>query len=355
MLYNTTNLKGVTCTGKAHKTLDIILTHYKSPFSLGKPFFDMLALQRNVDMDDFRVILINDGEESRLEDDLFASYPFEVRNITIPHGGVSVARNAGIDAADSEWIMICDFDDTFLSVNALHIVMTACQDEKRVLYWSHFMEEIATQDGKRIYHSHERDYIFNHGKIYRLQWLRDNNLRFYDKLTLHEDVFFNTLTQAVATEEEIGEINSAFFLWCWNPDSVSRKQDNWIIKTYNHQIRQRIAICRELEKRGMQKELEMNVVKTLIDGFYDFQEETWHSQQMSKDYREAERWYCTFMKEYWRIYSKVDVKEIAAMARIARNYRAAKGMLLMECITLRDFLLHMVNDVKPIPEKEWNL
>ena len=315
----------------------------------------MVALQRNISFDDIGVIVVNDGEDSRLDDELFKDYPYEVRNITIPHGGVSVARNAGIDASDAEWVMICDFDDTFLSVNALHILLTAAKDKTKMMYWSHFMEEIATEDGGVIYHSHERDYIFNHGKMFRVSWLRKNELRFCDKLTLHEDVFFNTLTQAVATEEEIGEIQSAFYLWCWNPNSVSRQHENWLMKTYDHQIRQRIAISRELHARGLKKELEMTVVKTLIDGFYDFQQVDWHSKQLSKDYRYAERWYCTFMKEYWWVYSNVDVKEIAGMARIARNYRASKGWLLMECTTLREFFLHMVNDVQPIPEEEWNL
>ena len=350
-------MKEVVCTGKPHRhhVLDLVITHYMSPWSLGKPWFDMLALQRNISFDDIGVILINDGEESRMEDELFEVYPFEVRNICIPHGGVSVARNAGIDAADADWVMICDFDDTFLSVNALHVLLTAAKDDTKVMYWSHFMEEIAKQDGEIIYHSHSRDYIFNHGKMFRLSWLRANDLRYHDKLTLHEDVYFNTLTQAVALDEEIGEINGSLYLWCWNPDSVSRKYDNWIIKTFSHQIRQRIAIAQQLEKRGLKDALDLTVVKTIIDGYYDFQQETWHSAELTKDYRLAERWFCTFMKEYWRVYKEIDPKKIAGMAKLARNYRLDQGTLLMESITLREFFLHMVNDVKPIPKEEWNL
>ena len=335
--------------------LDLVITHYKSPWSLGKPWFDMLALQRNVNFDDIGVILISDGEDSRLPDELFKDYPYEVRNITIPHAGVSGARNAGIDASDAEWVMICDFDDTFLSVNGLHVFLTAAKDDRKVMWWSHFMEEIATQDGGMIYHAHGRDYIFNHGKMFRLSWLRKENLRYHDKLTLHEDVYFNTLTQAVAKDEEIGEIEGSVYLWCWNPDSVSRKYDNWIIKTFNHQIRQRIAIAQQLEQRGLDEALDLTVVKTMMDGYYDFQQESWHSQELSKDYRLAERWYCTFMKAYWYVYSKLDPKKIAAMAKLARDYRVEHGALMMESVTLRDFLLHMSNDVKPFQPDEWDL
>ena len=337
-----------------HK-LDLVITHYQSPWSLGKPWFDMLALQRNIDFKDIGVIVVSDGEDSALPDELFKDYPYEVKNLTIPHAGVSGARNAGMDASDAEWVMICDFDDTFLSVNALHIILTAAKDESKVMYWSHFMEEIATKDGGMIYHSHSRDYIFNHGKLFRLDWLRNENLRFCDKLTLHEDVYFNTLTQAVAKDEEIGEIKGSIYLWCWNPDSVSRKYDNWILKTYNHQIRQRIAIARQLEARGLSEALDLTVVKTMMDGYYDFQQETWKTSELSKDYRIAERWFCTFMKEYWRVYKEIDPKKIAGMAKLARDYRVDQGQLLMESTTLREWLLHMANDVKPFPESEWNL
>jgi len=334
-----------------------VVTHYKSPWSLGKPFFDMLALQRNIDFDDIGVILVSDGEESRLPDELFADYPFDVVNLTIPHAGVSGARNAGIDVAteQADWVMICDFDDMFLTVNGVHVLLTAAQDESKVMYWSHFMEEIATREGGMIYHAHDRDYIFIHGKMFRTDWLKKEGLRFHPKLTLHEDVFFNTLTQAVADNDAIGEIKGSIYLWCWNKNSVSRQFDNWLIKTYDHQIRQRIAISRELVKRELWEALDLTVVKTLIDGYYDFQQESWLSKDLSKDYKIAERWFCTFMKEYWDVYKKVDAKKIAAMAKLARTYRVEKGFMLMESITLRDFFIHMVNDVKPIPRDEWNI
>lgn len=318
----------------------------------------MLALQRNIDFDDIGVILVSDGEESRLPDDLFAEYPYEVKNLTIPHAGVSGARNAGIKAsqeAGTEWVMICDFDDMFLSVNALHVLLTAAKDETKVMYWSHFMEEIAVKGGGMIYHAHGRDYIFVHGKMFRNSWLQKEGLMFHPKLTLHEDVYFNTLTQAVALEEQIGEITGSIYLWCWNPKSVSRQYDNWILKTYNHQIRQRIAISEQLIKRELWEALDLTIVKTLIDGYYDFQQETWHLAELSKDYRIAERWYCTYMKKYWDYYKVIDPKKIAALAKIARTYRVEQGTLLMESVTYRDFLLHMVNDVKPFTEDEFDL
>lgn len=315
----------------------------------------MLALQRNIDFDDVEVVLINDGEESRLPDDLFKDYPFEVRNLTPPHGGVSRARNAGIDNAAGEWVMICDFDDTFMSLNGLHILLTAAKDDRKVMWWSHFIEETIKEDGSIIYLPHGRDYIFNHGKMFRKSWLDKENLRFCDKLTLHEDVYFNTLTQAVAPDEQIGEIESGFYCWCWNGTSVSRSFRNMLIETYNHQIRQRIAICRQLEARGLSEALELSVIKTIIDGYYDFQKSDWLDREFSKEYKMAERWFKAFFEEYGDIYRKCDPKKIAGMAKASREYHMACGGFLMERFTMREFVIHIANDVKAIPKEQWDL
>ena len=47
--------------------LDIIVPHYKEPWEVGRPLFEMLALQRGVSFSDFRVILVNDGSVQRAE------------------------------------------------------------------------------------------------------------------------------------------------------------------------------------------------------------------------------------------------------------------------------------------------
>ena len=44
--------------------LDIIVTHYKEPFDVGKKLFDMIGLQRCVDLDQIRVLIVHDGSEA---------------------------------------------------------------------------------------------------------------------------------------------------------------------------------------------------------------------------------------------------------------------------------------------------
>lgn len=325
----------------------MILTHYKSPFSLGKPFFDMLALQRNIDFNDVGVVLINDGEESRLPDELFAEYPFRVDNITIPHGGVSRARNAGIDASKADWVMICDFDDQICSTLGLQLLFSAIQEDDKDMYWSHFLEEVVTDDGATKLLPHERDVIFIHGKMFRRQWLVDNNIRFCDGLTLHEDVFFNTIAQAVVTEDRIGEIKTGFYLWCNNPNSVGRSYKAFVFETYDHLMKQRNEIIKEYYRRDMKPQVKIAVCKTVVDAFYDFQTAYWHGREQKKQFEKNERWFCTFLKRYGKEYAESDVRAIAKLAEGSRDFHFKTGAFLMETNTIGNWLKHIMNDVKP--------
>ena len=78
-------------------TLDIIVTHYKEPWETGKRLFDSIALQECINFDDVGVILVNDGEGHELPAECFANYPFAVNQVSIKKGGVSRARNYGLD------------------------------------------------------------------------------------------------------------------------------------------------------------------------------------------------------------------------------------------------------------------
>lgn len=342
------NKKGEIDTG----SLDLIVTHYKSPFSLGKPFFDMLALQRNINWDDVGVILINDGEESRLPDELFADYPYKVKNVTIPHGGVSVARNAGIDQSEADWVMICDFDDQICSTLGLQLLFSAIQEDDKDMYWSHFLEEVVTADGATKLLPHGRDVIFIHGKMFRRSWLNENHIRFCNGLTLHEDVYMNTIAQAVAKEDRIGEIKTGFYLWCNNPNSVGRSYGwRFVIETYDHLMKQRNMIAREFLLREMETQVKITVCKTVVDAFYDFQTASWLKKSEEALYRKNERWFCTFLKRYGGFYAKSDPKAIAKLAEGSRDFHVKQGCFLMETNTLGKWLQHIMNDVVPFDQE----
>ena len=342
-------MKGEVYTGN----LDLIVTHYKEPWSVGKKFFDMLALQRDINFDDVGVILVNDGEENEFVGNWNKQYPYQICQISIPHGGVSKARNAGLDASDADWVMFCDFDDSFSSLFGLHLIFCGMQDDSKDLLRATFTEE--TKDDQGVIHlvSHDNDTVFIHGKVFRRSFLVDNGIRFHDKLTIHEDGFFNVLTYALAKDRE-QRIQTPIYLWAWNDNSVVRKDrsEDFVLDTYDHLIKQRIALTDEFIKRGKQNEVMMTVAKTVLDSYYDFQQHAWRLPRNKAKRERAERWFCAYLKRFASLYAKVTPQQVGEIATISRARVAMKKTMLIESETLKDWLEHIMKDVRPIPKDE---
>ena len=337
--------------------LDIIVTHYKEPWSVGKGLFDSIAMQRMINFDDIRVILVNDGEENAFSDMSWNVYPFEIHQISIKHGGVSRARNAGLDASDSDWVMFCDFDDGFSNIYGLYLIFCAMHEDKYDTIWSCFTEETKDADGNLILVPHKRDWVFIHGKAHRRQYLVENNIRFHPKLTIHEDVFFTMLTQTICDESRVGGIQTPFYVWKWNDNSVVRKDnmDDYILFSYEHLIRQRIALTEEYLKRGMAESALTCIVKTVVDTYYDCQQYTWRLPETRELVHKAENWFAAYLKRYAKYYAEANTRIIAGVARSARENAVKKGTFLMEYETLKDWTQHIMDTAKPVQTWEQNI
>ena len=93
---------------------------YEMNISVVIPVYNAAATVRNSvksllsqDYEGLEIILVNDGstdDSGCVCDDLAAEYE-EVKVIHKPNGGVSSARNAGLDAASGEYVMFLDSDD----------------------------------------------------------------------------------------------------------------------------------------------------------------------------------------------------------------------------------------------------
>ena len=339
------------------KTLDLIITHYTEPWKVGKPMFDMLAMQREVNFDDVGVILVNDGEDHELPSELFDGYPYDVCQISIPKGGVSKARNAGLDHSTADWVMFCDFDDSFSSIFGLYLIFCAINEDKYDTIWSCFTEETQDNEGRMMLVHHDRDFVFVHGKVHRRQYLVDNNIRFCDKLTIHEDAFLNMLAQTCCEPERIGGIKTPYYVWRWNQNSVVRSDMtcDFTLKTYDHLMRQRICLTEEYLKRGMISDAIIAIIKTVIDAYYDSQQITWRLPKNKEMLHKAENWFAAYLKRYANYYAKADVKQVAGMVKSSRANALKKGNFLIECETLSDWLKHIMNDAKPIPKELQNV
>lgn len=316
--------------------LDIIVPHYKEPWETCKYLFDSLALQRGVSLNNIRVLLVNDGD-CMLDKD-FSEYPYKVEYLAKEHGGVSSTRNYGLDHSDADYVMFCDIDDGFLSTYGLHLVFSAMQEGFDVCV-SNFVEETFDEKGNATIVRHDKDLTFMHGKVYRREFLVENDLRFDPSMNLHEDGYFNVLTYSVATEKgKTKNIESPFYLWRWNDNSVVRSnRQDFVLRTYKDVILTRIGVCRQLKARGLEEAYRTSVGMTVLNSYYDFQKDSYYLPKNEKYLRIATKSFKEFWDEFKPVFIDLNNRQVADMARVARE-NAYKNGMLFEKMDLRTFL-----------------
>ena len=204
--------------------LDIIVTHYDEPWEVGKKFFDMLAMQRGVDFGEIRVTIIHDGTAAfELPD-----FPFEVRQEVIEHGGVSRARNHGIEIAEAPWICFCDFDDMFASVYSLRHIVTLLPDNNYDILWSDFYSEDRMKGGALKIHRRRNNSVFIHSKLFRVEFLRKHGLQFPEDQEFNEDSAFVAIGYAICDPKRVGEIKAEtpLYVWVFREGSATATREN---------------------------------------------------------------------------------------------------------------------------------
>lgn len=320
--------------------LNIIIPHYKEPWSTCWYLFNSIAMQRSVPWADVEVVIVNDGDDPTLDDVDWTAYPFKVKYMKKPHGGVSAARNYGFDNSDAEYVMWCDIDDGFLSNYGLHMLLAAADEGFDYLVGA-FAEESLSDDNKTLaLVGHQFDLTFMHGKVYRREFLKKFDLRFNTAMTVHEDGYFNALVYSTATVEKakIKKIEVPFYLWCWNWNStVRRDREDFVLKTYENLIQTRIGLCRELKKRGYQEEFRVAVTMTVLNSYYDFQKSSYWTAKNDSYRKKAEKAFQKFWSEFKSVFYDITNQQIADIAQVSRD-NARKNGLLMEREDLKAFL-----------------
>lgn len=296
--------------------LDIVITHYKEPFETGKKLFDILALQRGINFNDFRVIVVEDGGENAISDDCLSNYPYRIDHITIPHGGVSAARNAGINYATAEWISFCDFDDVFSNVYALRDVMSILPaDNYDMLHCELLTEDFTGGKDMLIVTPKKARFVFIHGKYYRRQWLVDNGVRFDETMPFQEDSLFNAIVIAMLDYHRIGEIKTAFppFVWCRRSGSVTTtgRQDEAVL---GHFIRN-CKLCDFYYEHLPTERLEDLVVRVTFDTY--FMVNSTPASSLLKCHIQNE--FRKFIQTYGKFYREPEPDILRQIIEISRN------------------------------------
>ena len=316
--------------------LQILIPHYKETEEVIKPLLDSIAIQQNVDFNEVGVIICHDGEESK--DLALGEYPFQIVQIRQDHKGVSAARNACLDHATADYVMFCDADDMFFNACGLWILMREMKVGFDSLV-SAFVEETRLPETKEVsYINHDMDSTFVHGKVHRRQYLLDQKIRWNDKLTIHEDSFFNIQCQNLS--KNVKYCQTPFYLWKWRDESVCRHDPKYILKTYRNMIDSNDALIDEFLKRGVQDKAMFYTAFMIFDAYYTMNKPEWINQE-NKEYRDStERRFSEYFKKHKDLWNSISSGDKMMISNQVRSRSVLEGMQ-MEAVTIDGWLRHI--------------
>lgn len=177
--------------------ISIIVPVYNSESTLNRCVDSIL----NQVFHDWELLLIDDGSTDR-SGEICDQYDAKDQRINVFHkknGGVSTARNVGLDNAKGSWVTFIDSDD-FVSINFLS-TFVRFQSSDLYIYGIQFINNstifLPPEECIKIEDVMELDNLLNKlyftvpwGKIYKNDIVQKNNIRFNINLKIGEDTDF---------------------------------------------------------------------------------------------------------------------------------------------------------------------
>lgn len=318
------------------KKLQILVPQYNETDDIIKPLLDSIEVQQSVDMDDIGVIIINDGTNIHLSQELFDRYSFDIEYHLNEHKGVSATRNACLDKATAEYVMFCDADDMFYNACGLYIIFREIENGGFDSLSSAFIEETRDPQTKDpIYINRDMDMTFVHGKVHRRKFLLKNEIRWNDNLTIHEDSYFNCLCQRLAGELKYSQ--SSFYLWRWRDTSVCRHDPKYILKTYNNMLDSNTALVNQFLERRMEEDAMFYATSMIYDAYFTMNKDEWLNQE-NKEYRDmTEKRFKEYWLEFKHLHDKIQIDTKNQIIMGIKNRMYTEGMIL-ESQTFNDWI-----------------
>ena len=186
-----------------------------------------------------------DGEDYS---DIIETYRARGLNIRVinskENGGPGMARQRILDTTQCDYIMFMDSDD-MLMPRAVNILYDNIRFNDYDIIRSSFIRE-ETNAADKFMPQNTPSITWFHGKIYKVAFLKENNIRFLEGLRIDEDAYFNVI--AWNATKKRGEITEVTYIWRDNPKSLTRqaKTADYFKKNYISYVRSQVEGLKKL-------------------------------------------------------------------------------------------------------------
>lgn len=239
--------------------ISIIIPVYNIYDHIGKCINAVLAQS----YPDFELILVDDGSTDGSDAlcDKYASMDFRIKVFHKPNGGVSSARNFGLDHAQGEWICFIDGDD-YVECSYLKKLIDKADATQADIVFCDFFFVYPNQKVPHLTYSWSKtgidglgEYIATVwttlcGNIHRRSLYEAENLRSPENISYCED--FHLITRLITHASKISKVNEPLYYYRQRIDSIMHNLDK---KTESDELWAYLDIINYFKRKGIYKAL----------------------------------------------------------------------------------------------------
>ena len=273
------------------KKVTLILPVYNSEDYIGRCLDSII----NQTFKDYEIQIINDGSKDSSQDIINKykeKYPEKIIAIEQENKGVAKTRNEAIQRANGKYIMFIDNDD-YLDNDYVETYVKAIEKDDLDIVVGGFRRPNEKGEIVKTLKLQDKEWckfmiMTPWAKIYKKQYLIDNNIRFLET-NLGEDNYFNLkaflMTKKIVTLEYIG------YNWFFNTKSVSNTRQKNIKEIQLYELLN--ASYDMLKEEGLLDEnyqiIETNFTKYII-WIISYATKGLKYKELSKEYDEIFKW-----------------------------------------------------------------
>jgi len=225
---------------------------------------------------DFELILVNDGSPDESEDICLSYTDSRIRYIKKQNGGLSSARNLGIENAMGEYIVFVDSDDFIDNTCFKYSVEKIKETKADIVLCGFYLQRkssiipvtateglyVGEEINKAIVELKSKNLIDTScNKLYRTSFIKDNGLTFPEG-EIFEDTAFNLgLLKLLPT---VYVSDRCFYHYIQHKGSITKRYDPKKLET----MKQRAKLLKEVT-RGVDSYCDFYYIKSVFSAFID--------------------------------------------------------------------------------------
>lgn len=304
--------------------LQILIPQYNEDDNKIKPLLDSIAIQQDIDFNDIEVFIGNDGSDTKLTVDFLKQYKYRIQYHFFEHGRLAATRKKLFKLVTAPYVMWCDADDCFINTLAISTILLTIDAGGFDSLVCEFIEQNQFPDGRRIYIPHKNDSVFVHGKVYRTDFLRENQIEWHPELHEHQDSAFNVLALTCSKNKKV--CNMPIYMWCNNSESISRKNGIYHLpNTWPHMMDSYQALINDLKDRGFGQHACYYAKYALYATYYEMSHQAWKLPDIDKQKLDTYKRIGEFYATNQQLIKHCGEKETENIIKVTEGIAKRKG------------------------------